>query len=52
MGAAAGAIAGKFSDVGVDDEFIMQVSNTIQLGNSAIFLLIQMDGEMIKNVDS
>jgi len=41
IGAASGALVGKFSDVGVDDEFINQVGSTIQPGNSALFLLIE-----------
>ncbi|MFZ3149834.1 MAG: DUF1269 domain-containing protein [Methanothrix sp.] len=41
IGAASGALAGKFSDVGVDDEFIEQVGSTIQPGNSALFLLVE-----------
>jgi uncharacterized membrane protein len=41
IGAASGALAGRFSDVGVDDEFIEQVGSTIQPGNSALFLLVE-----------
>jgi len=40
MGAISGALAGKFSDVGIDDNFIKEVGNTIEPGNSALFLLI------------
>jgi len=58
VGAAAGAIAGKYSDVGVDDKFIKEVGNSIQPGNSALFLLVReavpdkiMDGlKQYKNV--
>ena len=39
IGAASGALAGKFTDIGVDDKFIKQVGETLQPGNSAIFLL-------------
>ena len=39
IGAAAGALAGKFTDIGVDDKFISEVGETLQPGNSAIFLL-------------
>ncbi|MGD0954620.1 MAG: DUF1269 domain-containing protein [Methanotrichaceae archaeon] len=39
--AASGALAGKFADVGVDNEFIDQVRSTIQPGQSALFLLIE-----------
>jgi uncharacterized membrane protein len=41
IGAAAGALAGKYSDVGVDDKFIREVGNSIQPGNSALFLLVR-----------
>ncbi len=41
VGAAAGALMGKYSDVGVDDKFIKEVGNTIQPGNSALFLLVR-----------
>jgi len=41
IGAAAGAIAGKYADVGVDDKFIKEVGNSIQPGNSALFLLVR-----------
>ncbi len=40
-GAAAGAIAGRYSDIGVDDRFIREVGNSIQPGNSALFLLVR-----------
>ena len=40
IGAATGAIAGHFTDVGIDDDFIKEVSNTIDPGQSALFLLI------------
>jgi len=36
-----GALAGKFTDIGIDDKFIKEVGNTIQPGNSALFLLIR-----------
>jgi uncharacterized membrane protein len=39
-GALGGALGGKFSDIGIDDDFIKQVSDEVQPGNSAIFLLI------------
>jgi uncharacterized membrane protein len=38
-GAAGGALAGKLGDIGVDDEFIKKVSESIQPGESALFLL-------------
>ena len=40
IGAATGAIAGKMTDVGVDDKFIKEVGNTIEPGHSALFLLV------------
>ena len=40
MGALGGALGGKFSDVGVDDNFIKEVGNTIEPGHSALFLLV------------
>jgi uncharacterized membrane protein len=41
VGAVTGALAGKFSDIGVDDKFIKDVGTTIKPGNSALFLLIE-----------
>ncbi|MDD4448106.1 MAG: DUF1269 domain-containing protein [Methanothrix sp.] len=41
LGAAAGAIAGKYTNVGMDEQFIKEVGNTIQPGNSALFLLVR-----------
>jgi uncharacterized membrane protein len=40
VGAAAGAMIGKSLDSGVDDKFIKEVGNTLQPGNSALFLLV------------
>jgi uncharacterized membrane protein len=40
VGAVTGALAGKFSDIGVDDKFIRDVGSTIKPGNSALFLLV------------
>jgi len=40
IGAASGALSGKFTDIGVDDDFIKQVGNTIEPGHSALFLLV------------
>ncbi|MCU4801618.1 DUF1269 domain-containing protein [Halobacteria archaeon HArc-gm2] len=39
VGAASGALAGKLGDVGIDDSFIKEVSETIEPGMSALFLL-------------
>jgi uncharacterized membrane protein len=41
IGAVSGAIAGKLSDVGVDDKFIKEVGESIEPGNSALFLLVR-----------
>lgn len=40
IGAISGAVAGKFSDIGIDDDFIKEVGATIEPGNSALFLLV------------
>jgi uncharacterized membrane protein len=40
IGAITGAISGKLSDYGIDDEFIQEVAGTIEPGGSALFLLI------------
>ena len=40
VGAITGAIAGKATDVGIDDKFIKQVGEEIEPGNSALFLLV------------
>ncbi len=41
IGAISGALAGHFSDVGVDDSFIKEVGETIEPGHSALFLLVR-----------
>ena len=40
VGAVTGALAGKFSDIGIDDEFIKSVGSEIKPGTSAIFLMV------------
>ena len=40
IGAATGAIMGKFMDVGIPDDFIKQVGDTVQVGDSALFMLV------------
>lgn len=42
-GAIGGAVAGKKTDIGVDDNFIKEVGETIEPGHSALFLLIASD---------
>ena len=39
IGAAMGALAGKFSDYGIDDDFIKSVQNQVTEGTSALFLM-------------
>jgi uncharacterized membrane protein len=39
IGAGMGAIAGKLSDIGIDDDFIKQVGSSIHPGEAALFLL-------------
>jgi len=41
IGAIAGALAGRFSDYGIDDRFIKEVAENVRPGNSAIFLLVK-----------
>ena len=40
VGAIAGALGGKYSDIGIDDDFIKEVGDTIEPGQSALFLLV------------
>jgi len=40
VGAVTGALAGKFSDIGVDDGFIKEVGGQIAPGTSALFLMV------------
>ena len=39
IGATMGALAGKFSDYGIDDDFIKSVQNQVTEGTSALFLM-------------
>jgi uncharacterized membrane protein len=41
IGAISGAIAGRFSDIGIDDKFIKEVGATVEPGHSALFLLVE-----------
>jgi len=40
IGAISGALAGKLSDVGIDDNFIKEVGATIEPNHSALFLMV------------
>ena len=40
VGAVAGALAGRFTDIGIDDAFIRQVGQSVGYQQSALFLLI------------
>lgn len=40
VGGMAGALAGRFTDIGIDDDFIQEVSEGVPPGSSALFLLI------------
>ncbi|WP_313690848.1 DUF1269 domain-containing protein [Halorarum halobium] len=39
IGTVTGALSGKFSDIGIDDEFIEEVADAVEPGESALFLL-------------
>lgn len=41
LGAASGALGGYLTDIGVDDNFMKDVSQSLQPGNAALFLLIR-----------
>lgn len=41
LGAAIGAITGHYTDIGLDDHFVHQVSEQLQNGTSAIFMLVR-----------
>jgi uncharacterized membrane protein len=41
IGAASGAIGGKLTDVGINDQFMKDVGKTLQPGNAALFLPIR-----------
>ena len=40
VGGIAGALAGRFTDIGIDDDFIREVGEGVRPGSSALFLLI------------
>jgi len=41
VGAASGAAAGALSDVGIDDDFMKKLANTLQPGTSVLFVLLR-----------
>ncbi len=41
LGAGSGAIAGALSDVGIDDNFMKQIAETLKPGTSALFVLVK-----------
>ena len=41
IGAASGALGGKLTDLGINDDFMRQAARTLQSGNAALFLLIR-----------
>lgn len=41
FGAAVGALSGALTDIGIDDEFIQEIGNTLEPGTSAIFILVR-----------
>ncbi len=41
IGAAAGAVSGALGDVGINDNFMKELSQTLQPGGSALFILVR-----------
>ncbi|BAU15748.1 hypothetical protein LEP3755_63130 (plasmid) [Leptolyngbya sp. NIES-3755] len=41
FGAAVGALSGALTDIGIDDDFIREIGNTLEPGTSAIFILVK-----------
>lgn len=41
VGAGAGALSGKFSDIGIDDDFMKGLAQNFQPGCSAVFILVR-----------
>ncbi|MCG6894756.1 MAG: DUF1269 domain-containing protein [Desulfobacteraceae bacterium] len=41
VGAGAGAISGKLSDIGIDDKFMKELGQTLKPGCSALFVLVR-----------
>jgi len=40
VGAVTGALGGKYTDIGIDDDFIKEVGDTVEPGTSALFLMV------------
>lgn len=48
VGAGAGALAGRFTDIGINDDFMREVGRSLQPGGSAVFVLIRkMTGDKV-----
>ncbi|VTZ22701.1 conserved hypothetical protein [Methylocella tundrae] len=48
LGAAGGALGGALTDVGINDDFMKQLAESIQPGNAALFVLIEdMTGDKV-----
>lgn len=41
LGSASGALGGALTDVGINDDFMKELSSSIEPGNGALFLLVQ-----------
>ena len=41
LGAASGALGGKFSDIGINDDFMRKLGNSIPPGGSGVFILVR-----------
>jgi uncharacterized membrane protein len=41
VGTAAGAISGLVADIGIDDNFIKEIGNSLEPGTSALFVLVR-----------
>ena len=41
VGAGAGALSGKLSDIGISDKFMKELAETFQSGSSALFVLVR-----------
>ncbi|WP_019501316.1 DUF1269 domain-containing protein [Pseudanabaena sp. PCC 6802] len=41
VGATVGAVSGALTDIGIDDNFIREIGNTVEPGTSALFILVR-----------